>query len=186
MVLFLLDFHELFLSLRKEKSSRKIKRGGRDIERGRLKGKKEGGGSMGSKKEVVIVLVGAIILPFSSGCLTDENSKTSGANVVLVRTDAKEDFNFNYGFYTKVNFAVENIGNETAFNVRMYLYVENQDKRKEFDNSFHIATEIAPNAVVNKSIIIDSWQNDVLLKAKIKIMWDGGSNEYWTDWTIGG
>ena len=137
-------------------------------------------------KGLAIVLMVLMLVAPLSGCFGDISKSLSGTNVVLLDSSAKSGFNFNYGFYTAINLTVKNEGKNTAHDVRIHMYVENQDKRKEFDNTFHIANELAPNEVASRSIIVDSWQNDTILKATIKVMWDGGSNSYWAEWAVSG
>ena len=137
-------------------------------------------------KELAIVLMALMLIVPLSGCFDEVSKSLSGTNVVLLDSSAKSGFNLNYGFYTTVNLTVKNEGKNTAHNVRVYMYVENQNKRKEFDNTFYVATELAPNEVATKSIVVDSWQNDTMLKATIKTIWDGGSNSYWAEWTASG
>ena len=141
-------------------------------------------------KELAVVLMALMLVVPCSGCFesnsTENNEPHSNANVILKDTSTKGGFNSQYGFYTTVNITVKNTGTDSAFNVRIYLHVENQDGKKEFDNTLHMAGELAPGKTVTRSVIVDSWQHDVLLKANIKTIWDGGSHNYNVDWTIGG
>ena len=142
-------------------------------------------------KGLAIMLMVLILVAPLSGCFESSSDGSnelphSNANVILLDTSTKGGFNTQYGFYTTVNITVKNTGTDSAFNVRIYLYVENQDGKKEFDNTLHMVGELPPGKTASRSVIVDSWQHDVLLKANIKTMWDGGSHNYNVDWTIGG
>ena len=78
----------------------------------------------------------------------------------------------------------KNVGEEPAKNVRIKLYVEDQNKEKEFDNSFLVTAYLEPGDMAERTITIDYEGNDTLLKAHITTMWDGGENKYYIDWTV--
>lgn len=74
---------------------------------------------------------------------------------MLVNTESKSGWDLNFGYYLKVTFILRNDGKKMANNVRIKLYVEDQNKEKEFDNSFHVIGQLAPGDTVRKNITID-------------------------------
>lgn len=137
---------------------------------------------MGTKKYIWVICLFGILI--TSGCL-EEIVKTNKANVILIDYPYKSGWDLNRGYYLEVTFKVRNDGSDTANNVWIKLYVEDQDKEKEFDNSFFMTTSLSPGETAERTTIIDYEGSDTLLKAYITIIWDGGSNKYYVDWTVG-
>jgi len=103
---------------------------------------------------MVLMLVASLFGCFESS--SDGSSEPhSNANVILFSTSTKDGFNTQYGFYTTVNITVKNTGTDSAFNVRIYLYVENQDGKKEFDNTLHMVGELPPGKTASRNYNVD-------------------------------
>jgi hypothetical protein len=121
-----------------------------------------------------------------TGCITsdtDNNGDNNSADVILADVITNFDWSEDLGGFLDATFDLQNVGNESAQNITIDLFITDQDEYTEFDTTLSITSNLEIGQTKTRNFLLDFEGNDTLLNADITVRWDGGSNTYSYQWS---